>query len=370
MSDGGTDRAPSAAPTKLRVAGAPVVAIVLVTYYGALHLERLHSSLSALRYPRERRTLVIVENDPEGRAARWFAEHAPDARVIVPGENTGYAGGSALGMREALAGGADYVAIITQDTDVDPEWLGALVDVAERHPQAGAIQPKILRRLSGGGTVIHTWGNELHFLGVGYAGGDGAPDRPLAVRPIAYASGTGVLYRAGALRAVGGFDPALFMYHEDTDLSWRLRLAGWDVLLAPQAVMYHDYTFDRGPAKFYLLERNRLINLLTHYRFRTLVLLAPALLAFEACAFGYALLGGWFWKRLAVYGYFLRPSAWHHLREKRRRVQSVRRVPDRAVAAALTGRIDSALMGHPALTALVNLIFGAYWRLVRPLITW
>lgn len=352
------------------VANEPAVAIVLVTYYGAGHLERLYAGISALRYPRERYFLLVVENDPERRALRWFAEHAPGVRVLFPGENTGYAGGNALGMSEALAAGVDYVAVLTQDTDVDPSWLRELVDVAERHPRAGAIQPKILRRQADGPAVIHTWGNQLHFLGVGYVDGDGRPDRPLDVHPIGYASGAGAFYRATALRDVGVFDPALFMYHEDTDLSWRMRLAGWEVLLASRAVMYHDYEFRRSTAKFYFIERNRLINLVTHYRLRTLALLSPALLLFEACALAYALGGGWFGGRLAVYGYFLRPATWRYLRAKRRRVQSVRRLPDRAVIGSLTARIDSTLIGNAGLVALLNLVFGAYWHLVRPLIRW
>jgi GT2 family glycosyltransferase len=93
--------------------------------------------------------------------------------VLVPGGNTGYAGGNALGMQEALAAGVDYVVIVTQDTDLAPDVLRALVDAAERHPAAGAVQPKLMRREPDGRAVIHSRGNELHYLGVGFVGGDG-----------------------------------------------------------------------------------------------------------------------------------------------------------------------------------------------------
>lgn len=344
--------------------------IVLVTYYGADDLDRLWASVCALDYPRDRYRLLVIENGPERQAARWFSDHAPAVRVLVPGGNTGYAGGCAIGMREALAAGADYVAIMTQDTEVDPGWLRELTRVAEEHPRAGAVQPKLLRRDDAGRLVVHSWGNELHYLGVGYVGGDGAPDRELTVRAVGYASGAGVLYRSSALREVGLCDPELFMYHEDTDLSWRLRLAGWEVLLGPRAIMQHHWEFDRGgSAKLYLIERNRLVNLLTHYRVRTLLLVAPALVLLEICSLGFAGRHGWLRRRLGVYVYLLRASTRRYLAAKRRSVQAIRRVPDRAVAAHLTGRIDAPFVGR-AVLSLLNPLLAGYWRLVRPLIAW
>ncbi len=362
--------ASSATPVSATIVTHPTVAIILVTYHGADYLDGLYTSKCRLRYPRERYSLLVVENGPKREAQQWFAMNAPDVRVIVPGENIGYAGGNALGMEEVIEAGVDYIGIVTQDTEIDPLWLKELVEVAERYPRAGAIQPKILRRETGGRVVIHTWGNQLHFLGVGYVGGDGLVDRPLEVRPIPYASGAGVLFRSSVLREVGLFDPAFFMYHEDSDLCWRMRLADFEVLLAPQALMYHEYDFVRNAEKLYLIERNRLINLLTHYRLRTLALIAPALILFEGITLLYALLEGWLWKRLSVYGFFLKPVTWKYLSRKRRRVQSIRRVPDRAIVQHLTGRIEFGLLDSWILRRVVNPFFDRYWRFVRRLIIW
>jgi hypothetical protein len=351
---------------------APSVAVVLVTYDGARYLEALWAGLAAQTYPPDRWRLIVVDHGPEPGVGRWFAQRAPGARLLTPGENLGYAGGNALGMREALAGDADYVVVVTQDTRVEPGFLRALVDVAQAHPEAGAVQPKLLRRDDAGRTVLHSSGNELHYLGVGFVGGDGEPDRALAVRPIMYASGAGALYRARALREVGTFDAAFFMYHEDSDLGWRLRLAGWEVLLAPHAVMHHDYDFAR-PAwkrKFYYVERNRLINVLTHYHAATLLLLAPALLAFEPIGVLYAAKRGWMAERLAVYGFFARPSAWRYLAAKRRLVQSLRRRRDRELAPLLASRFRFGPVATPAVRYALDPLFHAYWSVVRRLIVW
>jgi GT2 family glycosyltransferase len=348
----------------------PPVAVVLVTYYGTTYLERLWASLQAQAYPRDRWQLIVVENGPDGSAAAWLRERAPGARVLVPGGNTGYAGGNALGMQEALAAGVEYVVVVTQDTHLAPDVLRALVDVAERHPTAGAVQPKLMRRGPDGRAVIHSRGNELHYLGVGFVGGDGEPDRALAEEPIAYASGAGVLYRARALREVGLFDPALFMYHEDSDLGWRLRLAGWESVLAPGAVIYHDYDFTRTAAKFYWVERNRLINVLTHYRAATLALLAPALLAFEPVSVLYAARSGWLGQRLRVYGFFARPASWRYLRAKRRTVQALRRRRDRELLPFLASHFRFGPVATPAVRFVLDPVFAAYWRMVSRLIAW
>ena len=352
--------------------GRPLVAVVLTTHNGARYLERLWGSLVAQRYPPERWRLIAIENGPDGDAARWLAARAPAARVLVPGDNRGYAGGNALGIQDALAHGDDYVLVVTQDTWLDPGALPALIDTAEAHPQAGAVQPKLLRRDASGRLVLHSRGNELHYLGVGFVGGDGEPDRPLDVRPIAYASGACVLYRSRALSQVGGLDPALFMYHEDSDLGWRLRLAGWEALLAPEAVVHHDYDFERPgwPGKFYYVERNRLINVLTHYRAPTVALLAPALLAFEPVGLLYAARSGWLGQRLAVYAFFARPSTWRYLRAKRRAVQALRTRSDRDMVTWLTSRFAFGPVATPAVRFLLDPVFTAYWRLVRRLIAW
>jgi GT2 family glycosyltransferase len=292
--------------------------------------------------------------------------------VLVPGHNTGYAGGNALGMQQALAAGADYVLIVTPDTRLELDALAALVAVAEANPGAGAVQPKLLRRDADGRVVIHSRGNALHYLGVGFVGGDGEPDRPLAVQGIAYASGACVLYRTSALRVVGTLDPTLFMYHEDSDLGWRLRLAGWECLLAPDAVVHHDYDFARPTwtLKWYYVERNRLINVLTHYRVSTLAVLVPALLAFEPVGLLYAALHGWLHERLAVYVFFARPASWRYLAGKRRAVQALRRRPDRELVPLLSSRFAFGPVATTAVRWVLDPLFATYWRVVRRLIVW
>jgi GT2 family glycosyltransferase len=77
--------------------------------------------------------------------------------------------------------------------------------------------------------------------------------------------GGAALLRVDALTQVGGVPADFFCYYEDTDTSWRLRLAGWDVLSVPSAVVAHKHGASARPgsAQFHLWnERNRLRMLL------------------------------------------------------------------------------------------------------------
>jgi GT2 family glycosyltransferase len=92
---------------------------------------------------------------------------------------------------------------------------------------------------------------------------DGAPyDRPAEV--FGFSGGAAVL-RTAAVRSVGGLPPEFFLYYEDTDLSWRLRLAGFRIRYQPAAVVWHRHaaSSDRNSEAFaYYNERNRLLMLL------------------------------------------------------------------------------------------------------------
>ena len=72
---------------------------------------------------------------------------------------------------------------------------------------------------------------------------EGQFDRELAVFG---GCGGGVAYRRAAWEQAGGFDERLFMYLEDVDLAWRLRLLGWDAVFAPAARVYHQLSATGG----------------------------------------------------------------------------------------------------------------------------
>ena len=171
---------------------------------------------------------------------------------------------------------------------------------------------------------MNTSGGVTHFLGLGWAGRHGEPVAtvPDAPAEVSFASGAALVVRRRAWVQTGGFDEGYFMYGEDLDLSLRLWLAGWEVGLAPGARVAHDYDFDKGSRKWYLLERNRWQTVLGVYPRDLLVLLAPALLLFEVALLGVAALGGWLPQKLRAQAWVLLNLG--PLMARRRRVQACR----------------------------------------------
>ena len=129
----------------------------------------------------------------------------------------------------------------------------------------------------------------------------------------------------------------MFLYCEDTDLCWRLRLAGLRILVCPEARVRHDYEFSRHSSKFFHLERNRLLMIAANYEAATLARLAPALLGTELALLAVAARDGWLPQKLRALSSAAR--ALPAVREQRRAVRLLRRIPDSGFARQLDRRL-------------------------------
>ena len=167
-------------------------------------------------------------------------------------------------------------------------------------------------------------------------------------------------------RQMGVFPAEFFMYHEDVDLSVRLRMTGGELGIEAAAVVAHDYEFSANAEKWLWLERNRLAFMVRTYPAALLVLLAPALLATELALLVVAATGGWGRQKLRANLQFLR---WlPRLLRERRRLQSERTVSAAQFASWLTPDLDSPLISPLVRSLPARLLLHGYWRLVRMLL--
>lgn len=349
----------------------PSVGVVIPSYNGRADLERCLASLGLSTYPRL--SVLVVDNGSADGSATMVREQYPLVTVDALAANRGFAGACNRGAGAFLARGFDYVALLNQDVVVEPGWVEPLVQYLEAHTDTASAQPLIL--LLNDRTVVNSLGNHIHYLGFGYAGGNGlalADSRAQrflnAPTDITYASGAAVVLRAAHVRELGLFQDEFFMYHEDLDFGWRVRLAGYRNVLVPASQIYHRYDFHRsGPLKYEYGERNRLLVLLENYHALTLVLLFPAWLIMEVGVVATSLLRGWFGKKARGYAYVI--VHWPEIRRVRRARQCQRRCSEREVVKTFAGDIryqDNA----PLLLSLVNPFLRAYWAVVRRCIVW
>jgi GT2 family glycosyltransferase len=169
--------------------------------------------------------------------------------------------------------------------------------------------------------------------------------------------------RREVFQTLGGFTDELFMYLEDVELGWRARLHGSRVVIDPEADVFHEYEFGRHRGKVQLLERNRIVFVLTAYSLRLLLLLAPVLVATELGMLVVAARQRWFRGKLGGWWWCLRHSRW--LFRRRRETQHLRRVRDRELARYLTPILDPAMLRLPRAVWAANKLTTAYWRLVQ-----
>jgi GT2 family glycosyltransferase len=278
--------------------------------------------------------------------------------VLEPGENVGFARGCNLGAREARG---DVIVFLNPDTVAAPGALAQLErTLADR--TIGIAMARL--RLLDEPEKLNSSGIEVHVTGIGWAGGHREPAESVReLRDIAAPSGTAMAVRAETFGELGGFAEELFMYLEDLELGWRARLAGYRVVVDPEADVYHAYEYGRNPRKSYLLERNRLVFCLSAYSPRLLFLLSPVLVAAELGMVALALKEGWLSDKLAGWGWCLRNA--RTLARRRRSTQRLRKVSDRELAAHLTPVFSPTIVPVSAPLRAANPVVRRYWSLIK-----
>jgi GT2 family glycosyltransferase len=299
--------------------------------------------------------VLLVDNHPDELTARAISEWDPDPRLrlIHRGENLGYT--AACNLAAAQARG-EWLFFLNPDARADRECLQALL--AEVGGQAGIAGAQVL--LPDG--RVNAGDNPLHLTGIAWSGRFGEPREHGPARRAASVSGAALLARARAFAQVGGMCERFFMYEDDVDVCWRMRLAGWEVVFCPEAVVWHDYEFGKGTSKWYWLERNRLWAVLSNYSALSLLLLAPLLAGTELVVAVRALREGWTRELGRAWGAIV--LGLPDLIRWRRAVQASRTVSDGELVGLMCGRFETALLDSAVATA-VNPLMALYHRAVQ-----
>jgi GT2 family glycosyltransferase len=330
------------------------ISVVIVAFRSQ---EPLALTLPALaRELRDGDELIVVDNAPGDGTADAVRRIAPAARVLEQARNGGFAAGCNAGA--AVAAG-DLLVFLNPDAVPAPGWGAAIRAPLERAGGFDAWQALVLEP---GGERLNTAGNVVHFTGVAWAGQAGEPvaGADLARREVGYLSGACLAIPRATFARLGGFAEPYFLYHEDLDLSLRLRLAGGRLGLEPDAVVEHHYEFHKGGYKWRLMERNRWATLVRDWPGPVLAAAAPVLVATELAVWAAALHGGWAREKRRATGESLRAlPRW--LRE-RRAIQRARTIAPAAFARGLAAEPSSAFLGPVAGLPGVHAALRWYWR--------
>lgn len=334
----------------------PTVSAVVVNYN---HFSLLRQCLQSLYHSDlpELEVIVVDNCSPEDGLDEITADF-PQAKFLFQKSNLGFSAGCNTGIREARG---EYVFLVNNDAMVAPTGWGKLPEYFAADPTIAAVQPKIL---IDGGQTINNCGLRVQYLG--FAWDHHYRQSAHAVQQaedLAAFSGAAVVLRRDILEQIGAFDENYFMYHEDVDLSFRLRLAGYTIRLQPELMVEHHYSYKRDPQRFYYLERNRWFTVIKTYSWKALVLLGPALLLMEVGMWMFSAQQRWFRKKIA--------SSFAVLLALPRLIGMRKQIKQAAVKhfyQSLMGGIVFPELNHPLLVHVANPFFIWYWWQAKKLL--
>ncbi len=338
-------------------------AVVVLTWNARERIAACLNSVSDQTH--DNYTIVVVDNASTDGTVEWISAHHPSVVVIQNKANIGFAAGNNIGMQWAYEAGYEYVVLLNDDTKVRRTWLSELCKRADMSEQIGLVQSKILFMQEE--YRVDTVGNPLHPLGFSWSGGYKQLSSAYSDdRIVTLASGACVLIKRLVIDRIGYLDEALFMYHEDVDYSWRARLAGFDIWLAANSIVFHDHTFLIGGKKFFWSERNRLVVYLSHHRVWTLVVLLPLFLITEIAMVLYSVFHGWWKYKLQSYASLVLFIP--HIIKKRMQSKHIRTQTDRQMFQYFEYTLDFEDVNTILLTYIYNPLCVLYCSLIRYLI--
>ena len=307
--------------------------VIVVNFNGGRSLADCLESLIATAPAAQ---VIVVDNASTDGSADLPVSLASAVHLLRNATNLGYA--EALNQGASFARG-DVLVFSNMDTLFEPGWLEPLTSFLLDREDAGAVNPLVLLA---DGDRVNAAGQHVHVTGLGFNRGLGDPLSRYGSAPFEVSGIQGALFamRREVYEAIGGLDAKGFLYHEDVNVSWLLRLAGYRLYCVPSSRVRHDYFLSMYAEKFHLLERNRVAMLLAYMRASTRILLLPLLLLTESFAWGYALI-----RRHGFVGAKWRSYRWiiQHRKEiaaRRTLAERLRRVADLALLRQLRWAYD------------------------------
>lgn len=227
-----------------------MVHIILVNYNGWKVTCECISSLKRMEN-REWHAVIVDNASADGSLAELEKAYALDGQVSVvsAGANLGFAGGTNLGIRCALAQGAEWILLLNNDTEVPADFLDRMTEKADRE---SIFAPRI--SLFSDRAAVWYAAGYIDFRTGTVKNGD-----PSRGGEVSFASGCCMLFSPEVFSRIGEFDEDYFMYYEDVDFCLRAREAGVRIVYLPEAAVFHKVGRTTGgeQSKFSIYYNNR-----------------------------------------------------------------------------------------------------------------
>jgi hypothetical protein len=347
------------------------VAAVVVNYNGGERVLRVVEALLRQSYPLA--DFVVVDNASTDGSPERVRQRFPQVRVLVQEDNKGLSTARNVGLRAVQA---PLVLLLDHDVYVEPCAIREMVQAYLAEAPA-VVCPRV--RLLPERDIVQAEGAAVHFLGMMILRHDFAPvnEVPRERAIVDGCIGACMLVARDRVLAAGGFDELFFFYFEDLEFSLRLRARGLRFLCEPHAEVFHErgqgtpgLSF-RGVGQYpkrraYFTMRHRLLIVLMHYRWRTLLVLLPVLGLCEAATLAVAVRRGWLTEWASAWSWQFRNL--RTVLRRRRVTQASRTLPDRQLLVGGPPPLSPGFVGSAVERRLVeafSAIVNGYWSVAR-----
>lgn len=252
----------------------PLVSIIIINWNGEELLKACLPSLKKINY--KNFEIILVDNGSIDNSINFTKKIFPTSKIIHNKTNLGFAKANNQAIKQAKG---ELILFLNNDTKVTPNFLTILVNRLITDSKMGACQPKILHLEKKG--KLDSIGSFLTISGFLYHLGFEARDSKKLDKEIKLFSGKGscLLFKKGVLNKIGNFDADFFAYFEETDLCWRLWLAGYYLQYIPHAVIYHKSWGTTNKLPLFIVSfhsfKNRIASLIINLEFWNLLKIIP-----------------------------------------------------------------------------------------------
>ena len=205
--------------------------------------------------------VIVVDNGSLENPTHLFESTFPGVKIILTGENLGFAGGNNVGIAQATG---DYLFIVNNDTEFTPGLIEELVKVFKNNPDAGMVSPKF-HYFFHKGTIEYAGYNPVNVF-TGRNGMIGCREKDKGqyneMKVTHYAHGGGMMVSRDVIEKVGPLPENFFLYYEELDWSEQIKRKGFKIYYQPKGLIYHKESMSTGKSstlKTYYLTRNRIL---------------------------------------------------------------------------------------------------------------
>jgi hypothetical protein len=189
-------------------------------------------------------SVIVVDNGSTDNSISEICAAHPEVLLLRSQTNLGFAGGNNIGIRHALAHGADYVWLLNNDTEPAPSALSELVAKAMTNAKIGAVASVCY--YFDAPSKVQVWAGTRVNLWIGYTRNSTVPRIDDWFEAL---YGASLLSKREAIEEVGLLDDGFFLLWEETEFCLRLRYAGWLLAAAPNSSVLHKVGSSTGGNK-------------------------------------------------------------------------------------------------------------------------